>query len=185
MHTGLEDKIACSWAGEHAPYFEWLMSLVGGISWFEGQEKVLARLLERRFYWVHPIDENVALHGLALRYEYVSGRWERETNVLNGECSMLEVMVALALRVEKRLMSPPPPGAGRRAHLYFETLISRSGLDCPLEAVDSMVDLFLEDGFADCGNMRNGKRRTIWEQVNMIFMDEAELDSESEEDEYL
>ena len=162
--------LALQYAGDNALYFEWLMSLVGGMEWFEGHEQMLARLLEIKFYWLHPLDENIALHGLELRAEYVSGQWKRELSVLHGECSVLEVLITLALQVETDLMTPVSGEPERRAHVYFEQLLSQVGLlDCEEDAVDEAVDRFLEQGLTDY----TGSRPTLWSQVNMLFMDEA------------
>ena len=180
MRSSVDDKIAASAAGQHALYFEYLLSLVGGISSYRGQECKLARVLDRRFYWFHPLDENMALHGLSLRDEYLHDNWRGNVDVLNGEASVLEVLVSLAIRIEQELFLPPEtdgfdPGAG----LYFERMLEEIGFfDCDEDGVDDCIDRFIDDGLVNWRQRPFEERPTLWEQVNYLFLSDIMLEGE-------
>lgn len=164
------------YAGEYQDYFRYLINLVGGEEWWGGCEEVLARLLNRRFYWLHPIDENLAFYGKSLRDDYISGYWENEQSVLRGECSVLEVLIILAIKIERELFYTPSDRP--MAHVYFAQILSRLGIIgdtegdiCPISQLEARIDQFLEEGFGEEYNTKpNGMRRTLWEQINDIYM---------------
>lgn len=107
-------------------YLDWL-SL---IAFPDGEErslysKVLSELLDTGFKWKLKMDENRAKDGMELRSTY-----EEETGLscdMIGPCSVLEMMVALALRCENQIMYDPEEGD--RTHLWFWIMFTNLGLD--------------------------------------------------------
>lgn len=66
------------------------------------------------------------MDGLDLRAEYLD--WNGDDETLNGPCSVLEMMVALARKCEQTLMYDP--SKGDRTELWFWIMIDNLGLTC-------------------------------------------------------
>lgn len=65
-------------------------------------------LLHREFVYVNPMDKNRADEGLYIRSDYLEKHSERELGIyMNDPCTVLEMMVALSLRIEYDIMSEP------------------------------------------------------------------------------
>lgn len=91
-----------------ANYIKWLFALISEGD-YNGSAKehafVLQQMFSREFYWVHPNDENRASDGKALRERYsdvYNGQYSSENvlEALDGPCSVLEMMIALASRMK-------------------------------------------------------------------------------------
>lgn len=76
------------------------------------------------------MDENRAHDGISLRerFRYERGYSEKDVEVLSGGCSVLEMMVGLAVRVEETIMTDPDQG--NRTDIWFWTMIENMGLLC-------------------------------------------------------
>lgn len=178
-----EASLICCCAGQHAPYLEWLLSLVGGAFLYRDNISIMCRLLEKRFYYIHPLDEGISLQAETLRYDYLNGRWDREVSVLRGDASVLEVLITLALKVENDLLMPPMADEDRGSpRSYFDRLLQCIGIDdvCDVDTADARADIFLGNGFSGYGFSDDGKRRTLWEQLNAIFSTDLRLASEQD-----
>lgn len=133
-------------------YFEWLLGKVAktllgrNISF----HNLLCRLHEIPFRYILPLDENRAKDGVELRYRFV---WERHYHPdveyeLDGPCSVLEMMVALAIRCEESIMDDPQ--IGDRTSQWFRNMLVNLGLGCmsddrfDLEYIDMVVNRFLD-----------------------------------------
>ena len=88
-------------------YFEWLCNIVcDSFSKQASYEKLLAYLHSVAYKHSLPMDENRAEDGISMRYRFArtkvpaSNVWDIMCE-LDGECSMLEMMVALAVRCEE------------------------------------------------------------------------------------
>ena len=81
-------------AGDYAPYYDWLMDLVGGEEWWGHCEEAMLRVFERKYYWTNPIDGNIQSHIENLRAEALSDMLAIYIPI--GEPSVLEVLVYLA-----------------------------------------------------------------------------------------
>lgn len=115
-------------------YLGWLISEIHG----EEYTFLLKKLSEIDFYWSDriPIDENRAKDGLALRDEYdilaVSEGWEDRKSGYSDEdrvekpCSVLEMMIAMAQRIENDTMSD---GIMDRSVEWFWVMIGNLNLD--------------------------------------------------------
>ena len=89
----------------HDDYFRWLYGLVGlDNERYSKFWRLLGRLYNKEFYWTIPNDDNRLEDGLYLRTDYAEDRGyvtEDVLNVLDGPCTVLEMMVALAIRAKR------------------------------------------------------------------------------------
>lgn len=113
MNKKWKHKLSLEEASFH--YFEWLCDLVGVVRdedivgntdnfepnyWY-----LLHRLWETPFTWTQPNDDNRIADGLALRDMY----FDYDDTIIEkprGPCSVLEMMIALAIRMDDMLMMP-------------------------------------------------------------------------------
>ena len=133
-------------------YFEWLYDLVcGDATGFrrKSYEKLLMYLHDTEFRYVMLKDENRAEDGMDLRYRFAN---EHQTIddadlYLGGPCSVLEMMVALALRCEENIMDDPQ--IGNRTGQWFWGMVRNLGLGpmtddrFDLQKVKCIIDTFL------------------------------------------
>lgn len=144
-------------------YFEWLYQLVcadEGYSRSMSYRKLLSRLHSIDFYYIHPMDGNRSEDGINLRYRFGDKNGYSDPIIANylddRPCSVLEMMVALAVRCEEHIM--PDPDIGDRTGQWFWNMIVNLGLGsmCDVrfdeEYVDRIVDRFLNREYE-----RNGK----------------------------
>lgn len=130
-------------------YFDWLCNLVGGYGDFY---KLLRHLHFLDFYYVMDKDGNRAEDGVGLRYRYCHRRClsspEAKAILDMGPCSVLEMMIALALRCEDDLMNNSE--IGNRTGQWFWDMISSLGLSgmddrhYDEDEVDWIIDHFLD-----------------------------------------
>lgn len=109
-------------------YFEWLCD-IAGVWREEPPYYLLAKALhDRAFTGELPHDENRAGDGIALRDEYAfNGSSYPDTIDLTGPCSVLEMLIGVAKRMDFVLSSPDDDReyTGR----YFFELIGNLGLE--------------------------------------------------------
>lgn len=104
-------------------YFEWLYDIVCGNKKRlkkDSYRKLLMLLHETEFRVSLPMDSNRAEDGYALRYRFARGNADYGfiMECLDGPCSVLEMMVALAIRCEEHIMDDPDIG-DRTGHWFF------------------------------------------------------------------
>ena len=112
-------------------YFNWLCRFVSGKkkSKFGSYNKLLNNLHNTEFTWTIPMDANRAEDGKELRCRFVR---ERRLSLQNGlylgdkNCSVLEMIVALAIRCEENVMRNPD--VGDRTGQWFWSMIVNLGL---------------------------------------------------------
>lgn len=124
-------------------YFEWMFNLVceDRFSKDISYRKLLTYLHEKEFIPSLPRDENRAEDGMDLRYRFaILHCYEDELYYLDGPCSMLEMMVALALRCEESIMDDP--AMGNRTGQWFWGMIANLGLG---DMVDERFDIHRAD----------------------------------------
>ena len=112
-------------------YFQWLRRFVGGKkkSKYGSYDKLLIFLHNTEFTWTIDMDSNRASDGKELRRRFgQEKKLSRETvdKNLNGPCSVLEMMVALAIRCERDVMGDPD--AGDQTGQWFWEMVSNLGL---------------------------------------------------------
>ncbi len=151
-------------------YFEWLVSIVCGnrraCSRLRSYGKLLMLLHDTVFrYSVHN-DENRATDGIALRDRFSDEYGCDDVFRLNDPCSVLEMMVALAVRCEEHIMADPD--IGDRTRQWFWGMIDNLGLSgmtdskFDLAYVEEKLQIFLErryepDGQGGLFTIRNCK----------------------------
>ena len=112
-------------------YFEWLCDLVCGDLYSDriSYRKLLMHLHGVEFVWYIPMDENRAKDGLDLRYRFSVSQGYEDTylaDYIDGPCSVLEMMIALAIRCEENIMEDTR--YGDRTTQWFWGMINNLGL---------------------------------------------------------
>lgn len=114
-------------------YFDWMCRLVrNGIpSRRTSYRKLLQSLHNIDFTYEIPMDGNRAEDGVDLRYRFGSENHYEDSMVAmyldDRPCSVLEMMIALAIRCEEHIMDDPD--IGDRTGLWFWGMISNLGLE--------------------------------------------------------
>lgn len=163
-------------------YFEWMYDLVchdrypNEITY----RKLLMCLHSIEFIFVLPMDENRAVDGVSLRYRFALWQDQEElADYLDGPCSVLEMMIALALRCEESIMDDLE--VGERTGQWFWGMIVSLGLGS--ESDDRFDKRYVQDtirhflyreyepnGKGGLFTIRNSKRDLrdieIWLQMN-------------------
>ena len=160
-------------------YFEWLYDLVSkdrNIAY----RRLLTYLSNTPFIYSLQKDENRAKDGLdlRLRFGFEIGELEDVTSYIKEPCSVLEMMVALAIRCEESIMDDPD--IGDRTSQWFWNMIVNLGLGSmsddrfDSDFVNYVIDRFLNreyepDGRGGLFTIRNCEYdlRTveIWHQL--------------------
>lgn len=151
-------------------YFEWLCRLVCGdrISDSVTYKKLLMRLHNTQFYYSLPKDEDRAGEGMNLRWRFVceNGLSSAFLNELEGPCSVLEMMIGLAIHCEEHIMDNP--SIGNRTGQWFWGMVTNLGIgsmtndNFDKRFVDDAVTRFLDrkydpDGKGGLFRIRNCK----------------------------
>ena len=111
-------------------YYSYLLNTINADEYGKDYKTVLRMLFETEFYWTVDNDENRASDGLDLRDEFAYERqidYDFWVGYLPEACSMLEMMVALAKRMEIEIMHDPD--LGDRTPLWFWTMFNNLGLE--------------------------------------------------------
>lgn len=109
-------------------YFEWMFDLMCcGRSSKMIYRKLLRHLHDTEFIFSIPKDDNRAEDGIDLRYRFALMRdYDDIEMYLHGPCSILEMMVALAIRCEENIMDNPD--IGDRTSQWFWGMVVNLGL---------------------------------------------------------
>ena len=110
-------------------YFEWLYDYVcKGRSHKTISYVKLFKLLDKiEFTYSIPNDANIASDGIDLRYRFCLYKGDNELNyILDRPCTVLEMMVALAVRCEETIMDNT--GYGDRTGQWFWDMMSNLGI---------------------------------------------------------
>ena len=174
-------------------YYDWLCSFI-----IKGQfppemkyEKVIQYLFFRDFTYSIPNDKNRYRDGLDLRYRFgmeLTGNDIDEARHIaeminrSQRCSVLEMMIALAIRMEEEIMDNP--AIGNRTSHWFWRMMSNLGLSGMTDdiydekEVKDIIDRFLNRDYAPDGtgglfrvrgikeDMRDAE---IWWQMNWFL----------------
>ena len=140
-------------------YFNWLYDLVckGRFNSRTSYRKLLSHLHNKTFRWVIDMDENRASDGLDLRYrfacEYTSVA--NADKYIDGSCSVLEMIIALALTCEESYMDD---GAiGNRTQQWFWRMLKNLGLSTMHDwqyderYVEEIIERFLDRDYEPDG----------------------------------
>lgn len=136
-------------------YREWLYDIVCKDLFSKNlsYNKLLSYLSHREFTVIIPKDMNRVKDGvdLRLRYQRITGEYINR----DKPCSILEMMIALAIRCEESIMDNP--AYGDRTTQWFWNMIKNLGLYSmtdnrfDIEYVSSVVDRFLNREYAPNG----------------------------------
>lgn len=177
--TTIEDNIQNS-------YFEWMVNLVCGHRFSKeiSYRKLLTLLHDIEFRYSVPRDENRARDGVDLRYRYscLTG-CDDVSYLIDGPCSMLEMMIALAIKCEE-IVDDPAYG-DRTAQWFWEMVTSlglggMSDLNFDRHYILECVDRFLNREYSPNGKgglftVRNSRRDMrkleIWYQMHQFIHD--------------
>ena len=128
-------------------YFEWLCELVdiGRFARQVSYRKLLAHLHNIEFTWFVPHDDNRADDGIQLRRRFAIDRHDMTlSSYIYGPCSVLEMMIALAIRCEETIMDDAL--MGDRTGQWFWGMIGNLGLN---SMTDSRFDReYVDDSIA-------------------------------------
>lgn len=162
-------------------YFEWIYDLMCKDRFAKNitYRKLFTFLHDAEFVYLIPNDENRAADGISLRYRYSLIRDREDLEYcLAGPCSVLEMMVALAIRCEETIMFDPEKGD--RTAQWFWCMIASLGLNSMNDdnynewLVNDVITRFLNreydyDGkgslFTIRGWNRDARDAEIWHQL--------------------
>lgn len=143
-------------------YFSWLYDCVCGDMYPStvSFKKLLRHLHEKEFRYLISNDENIAEHGIGLRHRYASDNLpmyigDDILSIIDGPCSVLEMMVALAIDCEEHIMDDPE--YGDRTRQWFWRMITNLGLGGVTDGrydryyVDDIVERFLDRDYEPDG----------------------------------
>lgn len=138
-------------------YFEWLCELIDADRFLKARSyrKLLKYLHNVEFTWFIPRDDNRADDGIQLRRKFALAREDiKLQRCIQGPCSVLEMMAALAARCE---IIMDDALIGNRTGQWFWgmihnlELISMNDSDFDREYVDYVVDRFLNRDYEPDG----------------------------------
>ena len=128
-------------------YFYWLSDLVCGKRYSKelSYMKLLEYLHRIEFRYLIPMDQNRAMDGIDLRWRFTLE--EGSELDMDEPCSVLEMLIALAIRCEENIMDDP--AVGDRTGQWFWGMIVNLGLGSMTDArfdryfVDDVIERFL------------------------------------------
>ena len=165
-------------------YFNWLCDYVCKDRFARtiSYKKVLTVLHQTEFKWSIPMDKNRVGDGLELRRRFsheMCGEYDNEEFIIDAPCSVLEMMLGLAIRCEETIMDDPR--YGNRTVEWFWRMMNSLGLSGMYDRnfdkteVEFIIQRFLDREYAPSGKgglfyIRGCKKdlRTveIWTQLN-------------------
>lgn len=144
-------------------YFEWMYQFVCDdlpYSKKQSYRKLLFRLHDIEFDYSIPMDGNRAEDGINLRYRFGDEKSIHQAMIASylddKPCSVLEMLIALAIRCEEHIMDDPD--IGNRTGQWFGGMIDNLGLGSMYDEnfdrdyVDEKIGIFLNRDYE-----RNGK----------------------------
>ena len=169
-------------------YFKWLVSFVCDARHKEGYSIVLHELFNREFIWLIDYDENLAIYGLEMRDKFLasSETYRKMYDIYGGfdqNCTILEMMVALAIIIEERVMTNYEEN---RTSEWFWGMMTSLGLinyddmSYDEEEVDEILEKFLyrkyqKNGVGGLFTIKNGDKNMckidIWLQINAFLIE--------------
>lgn len=172
-------------------YFRWLLSFICDNIQKSEYSMVLEDLFNKKFIWLLEYDENLAENGIGLREEFYESSETIQKLVgiygeIEGECSVLEMMVRLAMDCEDIIMTD---GENDNTSKWFWIMMENLGLDdynnrsYDAENVDEILENFMRRRYDNYGNgnifrftgrVTGLKNMDIWMQLNQYLILECE-----------
>lgn len=105
-------------------YYRWLVDLLGDDDLKLNYQKLLRKLFDTEFTWIVDFDSNRAIDGLYLREIFARDiGWH---GTFEKPCSVLEMMIALAMRCEDLIYDP---NIANSVYETFMDMLYNSSLD--------------------------------------------------------
>ena len=157
-------------ADKYQHYYDFLVSFLNP-DWkcktddmVKSHSLLLKTLFEKDFYYLNDLDANRASDGITLRNIYTS--INDDCNVPEGNCSVLEMLIALSDRIEYQIMTDDT--YGDRTSLWFWTMLENLGISFvdddtyngeSRSFIDAKVQKWLDRRFDKDGN------GSIWTKI--------------------
>lgn len=168
-------------------YFEWMYEIVCGEYNKTGPysfRKLMLYLHSVEFTFTNRRDINRAKDGEKLRYRFAYDTGcACADSYLEGPCSILEMMVALAIKCEENYMDNPK--FGNRTRQWFWRMVASLGLNGMTDAqynqdeIDEIIKRFLKRNYEPdgCGGLftvknhdRDMRKIEIWDQMQAYLV---------------
>lgn len=171
-------------------YFDWLLNKIDyKLNTGGGYDRLLNRLNNTRYIWTLEMDENRAEDGIALRERFCNESRIFGFHMDENEypCTVLEMLVALAIRCEGDIMGEPGeenPGK------WFWIMMENLGLDGVTDRhfdpdyVDDILDIWMSNEFQPDGTgglfplispTFDQRNREIWTQMGNYLEENFEI----------
>lgn len=170
-------------------YIQWLYSKVGSKDRnYNHFWRIIRRLYRKEFYVVVPNDSNRYEDGIFLRSKFAD-EYDYEPEYISSvfqdkPCTVLEMLVAFAVRIDSDIMWDPD--LGDRSAFWFWSMIQNLGVDLKrfsdeyfdkecLIALDSMVNRAISRHYSKTGEggffpifhtRKNFQRMELWYQMH-------------------
>ena len=162
-------------------YFEWLWNFTKCRGHSQNR-KIITLLHNIEFRYSIPMDANREEDGIDLRYRFITEvgipkNYQEVCGYLDGPCSVLEMMIALAIRCEESIMDDPD--IGDRTSEWFWLMMKNLGLDYMSDrkfdrnVAEEKISIFLdrrykrngEGGLFVVNGRRDLRKVEIWYQM--------------------
>lgn len=162
-------------------YFEWLWNFTKCRGHSQNR-KIITLLHNIEFRYSIPMDANREEDGIDLRYRFMTEvgipkNYQEVYAYLDGPCSVLEMMIALAIRCEESIMDDPD--IGDRTSEWFWLMMKNLGLDYmsdrkfDRDIAEEKISIFLdrkykrngEGGLFVVNGRRDLRKVEIWYQM--------------------
>lgn len=165
-------------------YFESLKKdILSGIDYDEATP-VLDVLFDEEFYWTVSMDENRAVDGIDLRKEYLRSVGVDPNEAYWGPCSVLEMMWALAKRINDDIMYDPD-GEWNSSAWFFDMFTNLGLNECvganfSISKIRYILQNFMDREYSPDGkgglfplkNAKHDQRNIeIWYQMQVYLME--------------
>ena len=160
----------------------WLCDIINEDDNCRDKSKLLKYLFEKEYIWVISMDENRAGDGIWQRREFLSSNGYSLSSFADKPCSVLEMLVALSIRIEDSVMYDWEEGD--RTGFWFWHILDNLGLGEEFDdyfdrqKVDKIIDIFLNRSYVNRGpgcpffmsdlspkEFENFKKEELWTQV--------------------
>ena len=162
-------------------YFSWLMDKIE--CYDDEYIQIMEILDDIPFRWTVDHDDNRAEDGKCLRELFMYEEDWHTCPKEDQECSVLEMLVALAERIEEDIMWDP--NEFDRSADWFWMMINNLGITDRTENVEEIINNFLDRKYDKSGNGglfpchflngKNQKKMEIWHQMQEYMMENYEF----------